>query len=80
MLEEANFEVDAALDLGQSDMLGAVRDFAGRLSDKDKDSVALIYFAGHGIQIDGENYPSQSMPGSHKPKTCRSKPSVSPMS
>lgn len=56
MLEEANFEVDAALDLGQSDMLGAVRDFAGKLSDKDKDSVALIYFAGHGIQIDGENY------------------------
>jgi uncharacterized caspase-like protein len=56
MLEEANFEVDAALDLGQSDMLGAVRDFAGKLSDKGKDSVALIYFAGHGVQIDGENY------------------------
>ncbi len=37
MLEEANFDVDAALDLGQSDMLGAVRDFAGKLSDKGKD-------------------------------------------
>jgi hypothetical protein len=56
MLEEANFEVDSALDLGQSDMLGAVRDFAGKLADKGKDSVALIYFAGHGIQVDGENY------------------------
>jgi len=56
MLDEAGFEVDQALDLGQSDMLGAVRDFAGKLADKDKDSVALIYFAGHGIQIDGENY------------------------
>ncbi|HLC09142.1 MAG TPA: caspase family protein, partial [Methyloceanibacter sp.] len=56
MLDEAGFEVDQALDLGQSDMLGAVRDFAGKLADKDNDSVALIYFAGHGLQIDGENY------------------------
>jgi len=56
MLDEAGFEVDQALDLGQSDMLGAVRDFAGKLTDKEKDSVALIYFAGHGVQIDGENY------------------------
>lgn len=56
MLEEANFEADSALNLGQSNMLGAVRDFAGKLADKGKDSVALIYFAGHGIQVDGENY------------------------
>jgi hypothetical protein len=56
MLDEAGFEVDQSLDLGQSDMLDAVRDFAGKVAGKDQDSVALIYFAGHGIQIDGENY------------------------
>lgn len=55
-LESAGFEVTSALDLGREDMTRAVSDFAGKLADKGEDSVALIYFAGHGLQIDGANY------------------------
>ncbi len=55
-LESAGFEVETALDLGRTDMLRAVRDFADKLADKGEDSVALVYAAGHGAQIDGENY------------------------
>lgn len=55
-LDSAGFEVTSALDLGREDMTRAVRDFAGKLADKGEDSVALIYFAGHGLQIDGANY------------------------
>jgi hypothetical protein len=55
-LRTAGFEVTSALNLDQSDMRRVVRDFAARHADKDKDTVALIYFAGHGVQVDGENY------------------------
>lgn len=56
LLEKAGFDVTSALDLAQDEMRQAVRDFAVKLVDEDEDSVALIYFAGHGVQIDGENY------------------------
>ncbi len=56
LLDSAGFEVTSALDLGQSEMRDAVREFAGKLAGKGEDTVALIYFAGHGLQIDGENY------------------------
>jgi uncharacterized caspase-like protein len=56
LLNEAGFEVSFAADLDQSGMLGAVRDFAAKLANQGKNSVALVYFAGHGVQIDGENY------------------------
>lgn len=55
-LRSAGFDVTAALDLNQSDMRDAVRDFVAKLADKSDDSVALVYFAGHGVQIDGQNY------------------------
>ena len=56
LLETAGFDVTSALDVGQSDMRKAVNAFAGKLADKGEDSVALVYFAGHGVQIDGANY------------------------
>jgi hypothetical protein len=56
LLRSAGFEVTSAADLGQSGMRRAVRDFAAKLADKGEDTVALIYYAGHGVQIDGENY------------------------
>lgn len=56
LLDTAGFEVISALDLGQEDMRAAVRDFASRIGRSGGDSVALIYFAGHGLQINGENF------------------------
>ena len=32
------------------------RDFAGKVSASGADTVALVFYAGHGLQIDGENY------------------------
>jgi hypothetical protein len=56
MLEDAGFEVSTASDLSQNELRGSVSDFAAKLSDKGPDAVALVFYAGHGIQVDGENY------------------------
>jgi hypothetical protein len=56
-LKSAGFDVTTALDLDQSGMRHALQDFAQRLSgNNDTKAVALVYFAGHGVQVDGENY------------------------
>ncbi|MGE0611563.1 MAG: caspase domain-containing protein [Hyphomicrobiales bacterium] len=56
LLKSAGFQVITALDLGQSGMREAVREFADSLSGASSDSVVMVYFAGHGVQIDGENF------------------------
>jgi hypothetical protein len=56
MLRAAGFEVVDAPDLSQADMRRALRDFAANVALKGPDTVALVYFAGHGLQIEGENY------------------------
>ena len=56
MLQAAGFDVKTALDLSQTEMRQAVGDFAARIAGKGADTVALLYYAGHGLQIDGENY------------------------
>jgi uncharacterized caspase-like protein len=56
-LKSAGFEVTTALDLDQAGMRRAVQDFAQRVAGKDdQKTTALLYFAGHGVQVDGENY------------------------
>jgi Caspase domain len=56
-LKAAGFDVTTALDLDQADMRRAVDDFAQRVAGQaDEKTVALLYFAGHGVQVDGENY------------------------
>jgi uncharacterized caspase-like protein len=53
-LKGAGFDViDSRLDLRIVDMRRALRDFADQARDAD---IAVIYFAGHGIEIDGTNY------------------------
>ena len=56
LLTEAGFEVTAAPDLTQTDLRQAIGDFAAKVATKGPDTVALVFYAGHGVQIDGENY------------------------
>ena len=56
LLGEAGFEVESAADLSQNDMREKVSDFAAKVAAKGPDTVALVFYAGHGLQIDGENY------------------------
>ena len=56
LLGNAGFDVTAAPDLAQNDMRQAVSDFAAKVSASGPDTVALVFYAGHGLQIDGENY------------------------
>jgi uncharacterized caspase-like protein len=53
-LKTAGFDsVDLRRDLKVADMRRALRDFVEKASDAD---VAVVYYAGHGIEIDGSNY------------------------
>jgi uncharacterized caspase-like protein/uncharacterized protein YraI len=55
-LETAGFDVSALTDLDQRDMRRAVRDFAAKVAAGGDGAVALFYYAGHGLQVDGTNY------------------------
>ncbi|MCA1396879.1 caspase family protein [Bradyrhizobium sp. BRP56] len=53
-LKGAGFDlVVSRLNLTSSDMRRALRDFADQARDAD---IAIVYYAGHGIEIDGTNY------------------------
>ena len=56
LLTDFGFEVSTAADLSQGQMREAVSDFAGKVAAKGADTVALVFYAGHGLQIDGENF------------------------
>ncbi len=56
LLGSAGFDVTAAPDLAQTDMRQAISDFAAKVAASGPDTVALVFYAGHGLQIDGENY------------------------
>ena len=54
MFRKAGFEtVDVRLDLNVVDMRKALREFGSKAREAD---VAVIYYAGHGIELDGTNY------------------------
>ncbi|QQO17205.1 caspase family protein [Bradyrhizobium diazoefficiens] len=55
-LNSAGFEVVAATDLSQNDMLRVVQDFSAKVSARGPNTVAMVYYAGHGVQLAGENY------------------------
>jgi hypothetical protein len=53
-LKEAGFDVvDSRRNLKIAEMRRAFRDFSDKARDAD---VAVVYFAGHGIEVDGTNY------------------------
>jgi uncharacterized caspase-like protein len=56
LLTDAGFEVTAASDLSQKEMNDKVGDFAAQIAARGPDTVALVFYAGHGLQIDGENF------------------------
>jgi uncharacterized caspase-like protein len=52
--KKANFDsVDSRSDLTATDMRRALRDFGDKARDAD---IAVVYYAGHGIEVDGTNY------------------------
>jgi Caspase domain len=55
-LNSAGFEVIAATDLTQTDMIKVVQDFSAKIAARGPNTVAMIYYAGHGVQLAGENY------------------------
>ncbi len=56
LLNSAGFEVISATDLTQNDMLKVVQDFSSKVAARGQNTVAMIYYAGHGVQLAGENY------------------------
>jgi len=55
VLEEIGFDVSLKTNLKQRQMDDAIHDFTKRLSQSNN-SVGLFYFAGHGAQVNGQNY------------------------
>src|SRR6201996_956129 len=54
MFKKAGFDVvDSRRDLGNAEMRRALRDFTDKARDAD---IAVIYYAGHGIEVNGVNY------------------------
>ena len=53
-LQQLGFEVTTLLDVNQRQMEQALRRFGSRL--RDQNGVGLFYYAGHGMQVSGENY------------------------
>ena len=56
LLNSAGFEVTQATDLTRNDMVRAVQDFSAKVAARGPGTVAMIYYAGHGVQLAGENY------------------------
>ena len=54
-LRKLGFQVEEHLNLNVRDFRRVLRDFARKMNS-DGDGVALFYYAGHGMQIDGRNY------------------------
>jgi hypothetical protein len=52
-LKNLGFEVELVLNGSRRDMLEGLRSLEGKLSQGD---IALFYYAGHGVQVNGQNY------------------------
>ncbi|RYX89811.1 MAG: caspase family protein [Bradyrhizobiaceae bacterium] len=56
MLTEAGFEVHSASDLSQTELRAKLSAFVETVAAKGSDTTSLVFYAGHGVQVDGENY------------------------
>jgi uncharacterized caspase-like protein len=55
-LQAAGFDVSGARDLDGESLRAAFRDFLDKAQASGPDTVAFVYLAGYGLQLDGENY------------------------
>ena len=55
-LQAAGFDVTGARDLDGESLRAAFRDFLDKAQASGPDTVAFVYLAGYGLQLDGENY------------------------
>ena len=67
-LKELGFEVIKRLNATKDQMMSAIREFDEKLPDY---SIALFYYAGHGIQVDGKNYVIPTDAVLEKPGDCK---------
>jgi uncharacterized caspase-like protein len=56
LLNAAGFEVILATDVSHNEMIQVVQDFSGKIAERGPNTVAMVYYAGHGVQLAGENY------------------------
>jgi hypothetical protein len=56
LLNTAGFEVISATDLNHNQMIQVMQDFSGKIAGRGPNTVAMVYYAGHGVQLAGENY------------------------
>jgi uncharacterized caspase-like protein len=55
-LQAAGFDVIGARDLDADGLRNSFRDFLAKVQEQPADTVAMVYLAGYGIQLAGENY------------------------
>ena len=55
-LRSLDFDVEALSDLGQSAMQDHIEAFAERIDMAGDDTIGLLFYAGHGFQLEGSNY------------------------
>ena len=55
-LQAAGFDVSGARDLDGESLRAAFRDFLDKAQASGPDTVAFVYLAGYGLQLEGENY------------------------
>src|SRR5271166_890828 len=55
-LQAAGFDVVGARDLDEDSQRHAFRDFVEKAANAGPNTVAVVYFAGYGLQLEGENY------------------------
>ena len=56
LLNSAGFEVISATDLNHNQMIEVMQDFSAKIAGRGANTVAMVYYAGHGVQLAGENY------------------------
>ncbi len=55
-LRGQGFEVIETLDAGENEMKLAIKEFGNLLKAADGAAIGLLYYAGHGVQVQGQNY------------------------
>src|SRR4051794_25693778 len=55
-LRSVGFEIVEGADLAQPDMLRVMREFLGKVEAAGPDTLAFVYFSGHALSFEAENY------------------------